>query len=247
MRAHHFHQTILGLLLLAFWYSSLNLQAGVIYSQVSPAEPVGAFSSVDIPIIGQKVADNFVLLGPGPITIRSVRFIGGYSLRNPPPLTPPLDALPNDGFRIAFLEDVAGSPGAPISGGNFSIGSAFVRTPTGGPLLNGVVTPLEFEVDLGVGIALDPDTEYWISLTNDPGPEHGWAWARANGMSYQLASTFGNIETGPWAIGTSGSMWFELNDANVPEPGTWSLLLLATIAPLVLRNRSRSLSDESVL
>ena len=225
------------MLLEAFLVVTAPLDAAPIYSQVIPTEPVGAFSSLDAPG-GQKVADNFVLEGTGPITVRSIRFIGGYGLTNPPPSTPPLDELPTDSFRVVFLEDTGGSPGVPIVGGEFVIGSAFQRAPTGGTLLNGVVTPLEFIINLGDGIALSPSTQYWIAVVNDPGPEHGWTWARASGLVDQLsAGTRDGIATGPWNIFVNGGMWFELNDMNIPEPKSAALSVIAAAAILRLRKR----------
>src|SRR4051794_19084840 len=72
-----------------------TVHASVVYSQVGPSAPLGAFSSNDTPD-GQKIADNFVLDTGGSSTVRSVRFVGGYGVRNPPPQTPPLDELPTD-------------------------------------------------------------------------------------------------------------------------------------------------------
>jgi hypothetical protein len=112
----------------------------VIYSQTTPSQPTGAFSSNDAGgPTDQKVADNFLFSGPGPVTIRSLRFIGGYGLRNPPPpSTPPLNGLPDDDFRVVFFADSAGAPGLPLPSADFHVGLAARRTPPGGPLLNGL-------------------------------------------------------------------------------------------------------------
>lgn len=207
-----------------------------VYSQVLPSEPVGAFTSINT-ATAQKVADNFLLEGIGQITIRSLRFLGGYGVNSTPPFTPPLDALPPDNFRIVFLEDTAGGPGMPITEDDFSITSAFSRTPTGGQLLNGLFNPIEYVVDLGNGLTLNQGTVYWISVSNAPGPDHGWAWARAEGvLDMQLASTNSDVTTGPWIVGTSSGMWFELDDQNIPEPK--SLIILATALFLIALRRS---------
>jgi hypothetical protein len=208
-----------------------NSSAGAasIFSQTTPDAPWGAYGSSD-KANSQKIADDFVLVGTTPKTVRSLRFIGGYVSTTPPPLTPPLENLPEDSFRILFYRDAAGIPGAVAPGGSFSVGSMISREPTGGPLLGGAATPLQFIVDLGSGVPLNPNEVYWLSITNNPGSEHGWVWATALGASGQLASTDEDLGTGPWAVGTNGSMWFELNDANVPEPTAWRLVLAGALA-----------------
>ncbi len=105
-----------------------------IYSQILPAEPVGAFSSLNLSGF-QKIGDNFILSGAGPITVRSLRFVGGVTGADA--------SSPPDDFRIVFLDDNSGVPGMSIPGGDYAIGSAFRRTPTGGQLLNGITVPLE--------------------------------------------------------------------------------------------------------
>src|SRR3954463_1692188 len=113
------------------------VQAAVIYSQTTPSQPLGAYTSTDRPAY-QKIADNFLLNGTGSATIRSLRFIGGYGNTQPPPQTPPLNALPPDDLRVVFFVDSGGAPGLSLAGGDFEVGAAVGRAPTGGPLLNGI-------------------------------------------------------------------------------------------------------------
>jgi hypothetical protein len=210
-----------------------------IYSQVLPPDPHAAFASQNSPI-GPKVADNFLLEVDEPTTVRSLRLIGGYVVRNPPPRTPPLDSLPSDSFRVVFLADSGGSPGQIIFGGDFPVGSPMRRTPTGGNLLNGIYQPLEFVLDLSDGITLNPEAEYWIAIVNDPGPDHGWVWARATGLVDQrTAVSFDSVETGPWETPTNGGMFFELNDHNIPEPTTITICGIAAIARLLIGRKSK--------
>jgi hypothetical protein len=230
--------TSIGIVVVLVASADTRCGAAVLYSQVTPAEPIGAYSSVDIPSVGQKIADNFVIDAAGPFIIRSLRFIGSYGMRNPPPLTPPLNALPGDSFRVVFLGDIGNGPGMPLESGDFAIGAAIRRTPTGGPLLNGITTPMEFVVDLGNGIELNPLTKYWLSITNNPGAEYGWSWARANGVLDSLvAATFEDIDTGAWTVGSHGGMWFELSDQNIPEPTTYVMLWVAATATGLARVR----------
>jgi hypothetical protein len=212
------------------WVSIIEpVQAGVIYSQIGSSEPIGAYSSNDSGApTDQKIADNFLFNSPVTATIHSLRFIGGYGVRNPPPQTPPLNALPTDDFRVVFFTDSLGAPGVPLIGGDFHIGPV-QRTPTGGPLLVGVHTPLEYVVDLGAGITLSPSTVYWMSIVNSPGSNFFWNWANTAGaFDQRVVSTYGDITTGPWSVATGGGMYFELRDTNVPEPNTvWILLWIA--------------------
>ncbi len=207
-----------------------SVKAEIIYSQSSPAMPTAAFSSQD-KTGSQKIADNFVLLGDDPVTIRSLRFIGGYGLITPPPLTPTLDALPLDAFRITFLEDSGGNPGMPVLGGDFAVPQVIVRNPTGGPLLNGVYTSVEWRLNISGGVTLSPSTTYWLSITNNAGEDFFWVWARANSMlDNQISSTFGSVELGPWQTSASGGMFFELNATPIPEPSGLMLCVICTLS-----------------
>jgi hypothetical protein len=220
-----------------------TVQGEPVYSQVFPQDPLGALGSQEFPN-APKVADSFLIEGTDPIRIRSVRFIGGYGLRNPPPITPPLDALPEDNFRILFLADAAGSPGLPISGGDFS-SAAQLRAPTGRQLLQGVYSPIEYVVNLGEGIELSAETVYWLAVINDAGPEHGWLWAEAKGVFDQkLATTFENAIAGPWNI-YDGGMYFELDDQSIPEPTSIVVAFMA-LWPALFNRRRRSISGSQI-
>jgi hypothetical protein len=211
--------------------------ASTIYSQTTPSQPTGAFASNEAGNpTDQKIADNFLFSAPGSVTIRSLRFIGGYGVNNPPPLTPPLNALPPDDFRVVFFANSSGVPGSPLVSGDFHVGAAVQRTPTGGPLLNSIETPIEYFVDLRAGVTLSPAIPYWISIVNNPGPNYGWAWARAAGVyDQQVAATLGDISTGPWSVTTAGGMFFELSDNNVPEPTSFGVFLSIALGILCFR------------
>lgn len=73
------HVGTVFLILIAPTFTVIPTWAAPIYSQVTPSEPTASFSSQDNSG-SQKAADNFVLPGTDPITIRSLRFIGGYGL-----------------------------------------------------------------------------------------------------------------------------------------------------------------------
>jgi hypothetical protein len=232
------YQFVSALVLLGFFTAVDPSQAAVIYSQTTPSSPTGAYSSTDREF-SQKVADNFLVNGPGSATIRSLHFIGGYGVTNPPPSTPPLNALPPDDFRVVFFADSAGAPGAALAGGDFHVGAAIQRTATGGPFLNAVDRPLEYHLDLGTGITVSPSTVNWVSIANNPGTDYFWDWARGPGvLDQRVAATEGNITSGPWAVSTSGGMYFVLSDSNVPEPSTL-LLAVGIFAPLAARRRRR--------
>ncbi|QDT01222.1 PEP-CTERM sorting domain-containing protein [Adhaeretor mobilis] len=207
--------------------SAFNASAATIYSQTTPSEPFAAFSSADFPI-SQKSADNFLIDAAEPVTVRSLRFIGSTGVVTPTP----------DVFRVVFLEDAGGLPGAPLVGGDFDIGSPYSREPTGGPLLNGVTTPHEYIVNVPGGLVLSPGTIYWLSITNTPQPNLGWVWARADSELDQLtAATSGSVASGPWNTFETGGMWFELNDQTIPEPSSLLLLLASLCSTVVARSR----------
>ncbi len=209
--------------------------AATIYSQTQPGDPNASFASSNI-VNDQKIADNFLVSGTGQYTIRSLRVIGTYGTIGNPPV--PLPDEPDDDFRIVFLDDDMGSPSMPVSGGDFSISSAVLRTPTGGQLLNATGRPIEFILDLGAGVTLDRGTEYWISVSNNPLPGSGWAWARANNVhDSQLASTTGDVATGSWTVGATSGMFFELSDENIPEPTSFILSLMALTQLVLIRCR----------
>jgi hypothetical protein len=154
----------------------------------------------------------------------------------PPPITPPLDSLPTDNFRVVFLSDTEGSPGFPIAGGDFAIGAAAQRIPTGDSLLNGNQFPIRYALDLGAGITLNSNAVYWISILNDPGPQFGWSWARAAGVYDQFtAETEDDVSAGPWNVYTTGGMFFSLDDANVPEPASSVVFTIVVFAMIGIR------------
>ena len=214
----------LSLLILASVCSSRSLGA-IVYSQASPAQPLASFASENS-AGAQKIADGFSFLGSESLTIRSVRFIGGYGLTSPPPSTPSLGALPPDAFHVTFFEDLGGLPGQPLEDGTF-LGTAVVRAPTEGPMLNDVYAPIEYVVGLGEGVVVSPSTTYWLSISNVVGDDYFWTWARADGgIDNVVVGTFGEIEFGPWSVGSGGGMFFELDTRLVPEPSGQSLCAL---------------------
>jgi hypothetical protein len=229
-RIAYLSTAVLYWLALPHFAGTKSAEAAVIYNQMWPAQSVGAFTSTDR-MNYPKIADNFVLSDSLPTTVRSLRFIGGYLATMPPPITVPLDSLPLDDFRVSLFNDADGSPGTPILGGEFSVGVASKRFPTGGPLLNGNQFPIEYVLDLGVGISLSAGSVYWISIVNEPGLLYGWSWGRSSGVLDQhLASTEGDALTGPWAVFPVGGMSFSLNDANVPEPTSVAILVAGFLA-----------------
>lgn len=206
--------------------SGPTAQAATIFSQTTPEEPFSAYASHNSFEPPQYIADSFSFEAPSPKTVRSLRFIGGSG---------DVGDLPDD-FHVVFLNDAGGHPGMPLQGGDYVIGSASNRFPTGAQLLGGITTPQEYVINLPVGITLSPNTVYWLSISNDLSAVSGWVWARAFGdFDRAIASTEGTIEGGAWKIHEVEGMWFELYDVNVPEPSTFTLLAMAAIAPIMIR------------
>lgn len=201
-----------------------------VYSQVTPAEPVGAFSSRDT-VGGGKVADNFLIVGLGSAVVHSLRFIGGDT------------SLPHsDDFRVVFLEDSGGAPGTIIPGGDVAIGPAFLRTPTNGRLLNGITPPIEYIVNFPIGVSLTKNTTYWVSIMNARETGYGWVWARSNGMLDDvIAATSDDVAAGSWSVIANGGMWFELDNKLIPEPRVNTLLSVCVATSALLCGRRTTL------
>jgi len=207
-------------------------RAATLYSQVLPEEPVGAFSSQD-ESSGQAVADNFLITGTVPLTVRSIRLIG-VGTGDP-------NVQPRDDFRVLFFQDAGGMPGSIVPGGDFDGGLLAVRSATGGMLINGSFEPIIYGIDLRIGLLLNPNTEYWMAVTNDPGLGFGWAWARANGvLDSQTVGTSDSFASPSWELFDNGGMWFELSDQNIPEPSSLLLLLTSFTATHLLRRQRKS-------
>ena len=204
--------------------------AATLYSQIAPAEPTTAFASSEFSPTSQKIGDNFSIDAPNDVAIRSLRFIGSSGLG---------DAVQDD-FRVLFFEDDTGLPGPPVPGGDYVVGQAFSRKPTGGELLNGILPPFEYAINLPQVLNLSPNTLYWLTIVNRPSPDSGWVWARADGaFDSQLASTQGDIVTGPWVHGSSsGGMWFELSDQVVPEPSSLLIVWTGLATITIFRRRT---------
>lgn len=181
----------------------------------------------------QKIASDFEFDGDEAEIIRSINLLGAYVLRpSQRPASPPIDALPTDDFRVLFFEDEGGLPGTVLAGGDFLVGSAAIRRPTDGALLNGLYTPIEFSLDLGDGIELNPSTRYWMSIVNDPDPDTFWVWGKARSSGdFRTAVTNDDVTNGPWSLSPNNAMFFELNTTNIPEPSTCHVsVLLAAVA-----------------
>ncbi len=240
-RIAYFSTAVFYSLALPHFAGTESAEAAVIYSQMSPAQPVGAFTSTDRPDY-PKAADNFLLNVTQSTTVRSIRFVGGYTATMPPPITPPLDSLPIDSFRVVFMGDTGQTPGAPLAGGDFATGAAARRAPTHGSILNGVQFPIEYVLDLGSGITLTPNAVFWLSILNDPGSKYGWQWARTLGVYDQFtAETEGNVSAGAWSVYSTGGMFFSLDNANVPEPDTSTIFIFALMGIPVLHHRRRGI------
>jgi hypothetical protein len=108
-------------------------------------------------------------------------------------------------------------------------------------------TPSDFT--LNTSIVLNPDTRYWIELT-DTDNAATWAWSydtSGPGVAGEYFSNYGgtgsprvvaNVNNGPYQMEVSGTSL-----ASVPEPRTISLLLAAGLVGLaLLRARTKTQS-----
>jgi hypothetical protein len=190
------------------------------------------------------LADSFST-GAGPFTLTDVKIRAQEQSR-----TPTVNGL----VTVSLLSDSGTSPGSVLAVlGTFG-DSQLSRTNS---------TVLDFTV--AGGIALDPDTRYWIELTTDNNSRAGW-----NGVGNGLDSTTTAYGTGPgqWGIGGEGEYFFvggaeaeggyptdvfpngpgisvpyEMSVSGaVPEPSTWAMMLLGFggVAFLACRRAKRN-------
>lgn len=179
---------------------------------------------------GLRVADNFVLPGSQPFLVKSIEVKGGYVSADPPPITPPLESLPADNFQVSFFADDGGRPGEIIVGGDYSNLEAATRNPTNGPLLGQLATPLGYEIEFLGGVLLQPNTPYWVSVSNNLRPSFGWLWSRAAAtFDNQIITTTSNDGSENWNSPGMGGMHFGLRGNAVPEPHAFCLAVFCSL------------------
>ncbi len=174
------------------------------------------------------LADSFST-GADPFTLTDVKIRAQEQSR-----TPTVGGL----VTVSLLSDSGTSPGSVL---------AVLGTFGDSDLSRSVSTIIDLPQI--AGIALDPDTRYWIELTTDNNSRAGW-----NGVGNGLDSTTSAYGTGPgqWGIGGEGEYFFvggaeaeggyptdvfpngpgisvpyEMAvSGSVPEPSTWAMMLL---------------------
>jgi hypothetical protein len=132
--------------------------AAAIFVQ-TPTLTNGHISDVVVPSYGAAVFN----LGAAD-TVRSVIWQGLYGISNTP--------AESDSFTINFYADASGVPGLLLQ--SFFVGNPNSRTDTGFDVFSN--DTYEFSADLGSGIDLSSDIDYWISIFNDTTGEDGIAW-----------------------------------------------------------------------
>jgi hypothetical protein len=122
-----------------------------------------------------------------------------------------LEGTPTSGgfFSINLLADNAGAPGAEIGSSG----------PVTDGLLNTTLTPL----GATCFCSLAPNTRYWLQIADAGGTTAQWAWSLdtsgpgvANEFFANHNGVFPNVD-GPYQMEVS---------TNVPEPATWSLMIV---------------------
>jgi len=210
--------TVVASLLALANFFAFAATADVIYSQ----EPLdGGFAIVsDFLFFGEQELDDFVL-DAGGATITDVHWWGAYG-GDP-------DPTESDEFTVRFFEESEAASGVPsgtylyeyVTGAADRTATA-MTTPGYGAHDGGVV--YEYMFFLPTPIALDGDTNYYLSIVNDS--ESLWGWLQgedlAGGHWYRTGDP---AYTGTWApSGIGGDFAFELTGTPIPEPATLLIL-----------------------
>jgi len=163
---------------------------------------------------GFRSADNFQLAGGG--TVRVVEWWG--TLRSG-----------GAAFQITFYPDAGGNPGSPLS--------TIAVTPTSSSVTTGSpFDPVTFySASLSTSFSAAPGTLYWISIFNAAAAR--WLWLADN------AGTVGarQMQNGGVTWNATSDLSFRLKDDNVPEPATFSLVVVAMLGLASFRAARRCL------
>ena len=134
----------------------------------------------------QKIADSFVLTGTAAVT--GVRWWGGYSYDVGQP--------ERDDFTLRIYADDGGLPGSLLW--EEHVGNDVTRSATGLIIgsAEGDVPEFFYEAGLDVPFEAEPDTTYWLLISNDTtGHPTIWGWEESGEGDGQLAWTH---DGGPW-------------------------------------------------
>jgi hypothetical protein len=205
-----------------------SAQATVLYEQ----SPVGAYNTgaVGSAVGGNAGFDNFSLADAS--TVTSISWIGRFS-------------APGDQFRVGFYEsDGQAFPFTePLTTPFFELTSA----------VDGVLNPLDpigfardYTLDLGAGVSLDADTNYFVSIQN--ADSSFWQWQNDGfGIAFvRFPSGSGTLFNGTLFFTLEG----EVNDGSptvaLAGPPAAAILALGMIGISTIRRRN-NLSNRSFL
>lgn len=201
------------------------LSASAIILEQSPLD--GGDGSLSVGSSGVQIAsDDFQFSTT--VLLTNIRWWGSYD-----PIAPATESFT---VRI-FADDGFGNPQS-----NFLFESVFSGTGDSGGGLTDLLGGPVYQYDLGVNQLLQGGVGYYLSLFNNDGAQD-WFW---------LESAIGNGSG--WSRAADGDIWnfdaqtlnmsFQLTAdivANVPEPLTWSLMILPMIWLVGLTRRQSKL------
>jgi hypothetical protein len=167
-------------------------------------------------ILSQVLADSFTI--DTPAVVRQVNWWGDYWAPAPP-------ATESMQIRVYGTDAGSGLPGAVLLD---TMVLDPVRSPTGHMVLGAPWTLASFpeyvfHADLTVPISLEPNTPYWLQITQIGDTHTGFSWELSSASQNGFA--FANPSGDPWQSAQSGNdLAFQLS--SVPEPTTLVLLIL---------------------
>ena len=198
-----------------------NAQATVLYEQ----SPAGSYNTgaVASTVGGNAGFDDFSLANAS--TVTSISWIGRFS-------------APGDQFRVGLYEsDGQAFPFTePLAMPFFELTSA----------VDGIVNPLDpiglardYTMDLGAGVALEADTNYFISIQN--ADSRFWQWQNdSSGISFiRLANGSGQFFNGTLFFTLEGNVNGGGPTVAIAGPPAAAILALGMIGISTLRRRNK--------
>ena len=227
-------------MLIVLWHASFASAAPFYPSQLPTGGDGQVTSDRGRDPSGFRYADDFTLTTGA--TVRSVTWRGSY-LNN----TLPVNALK---FELTFYATNGSNvPDSTVATGlnntNVQFTAADVNA-VGTTTLNSTnYTLYEFRANLATPLALDANTRYWFSVMGDTStvtPDNNFRWHGAgSAVSHASQSNVaGNANFSVASFTQGPPLYYQLDNAVIPEPASLSLLGASAFGLLARRRRTAS-------